>query len=66
MVLVRKMIFFFFIEAAWKQKRDQMIRNGINDAKAWALGGEEVINGLDEINFGVKPSDLTLVCLFNT
>ena len=43
-----------------------MIRNGINDAKAWALGGEEVINGLDEINFGVKPSDLTLVCLFNT
>ena len=56
----------FYIEDAWKQKRDQMIRNGVNDAKAWALGGEEVINGLDEDNFGVKPSDLTLVCLFNT
>ena len=24
----------FYIEDAWKQKRDQMIRNGINDAKA--------------------------------
>ena len=56
----------FYIEDAWKQKRDQMIRNGINDAKAWALGGGEVINGLDEENFGVKASDLTLVCLFNS
>ena len=43
-----------------------MIRNEINDAKTWALGGGEVINGLDDKNFGVIASDLTLVCLFNS
>jgi len=55
----------FYMERIWKEKRDQLIRNGINDAKSWALSGEEVINNLDEENFGVNPSDLTLVCLFN-
>ena len=28
-----------------------MIRNGINDANAWTLDGEELTNGLDEENF---------------
>ena len=55
----------FYIERIWKEKRDQLIRNGIDNAKSWALSGDEVINNLDEENFGVNPSDLTLVCLFN-
>ena len=53
------------MERIWKEKRDQLIRNGINDAKSWALSGEEVNNTFGEENFGVNPSDLTLVCLFN-
>ena len=43
-----------------------MIRIGVNDAKAWTLGGEDVAKVLDEENFGVNPSDLTLAFLFNS
>jgi predicted GIY-YIG superfamily endonuclease len=55
----------FYIERMWKVKRDGLIRNGVNDLKAWASCGSEIIAELDEENFGVNPSDLTLVCLFN-
>ena len=48
----------------WKGKRDRLIRNGVNDLKAWAYCANDIISGLDEENFGVQPSDLTLVCLF--
>ena len=54
-----------YIERVWKEKRDQLIRNGVNDPKAWAYCGEEIINIINEDRFGIKPSDLTLVCLFN-
>ena len=54
----------FYIERVWKEKRDRLIRNGVNDLKAWAYCGFEIISELNEENFGVKPSDLTLVCLF--
>ena len=54
----------FYIERVWKEKRDRLIRSGVNDLKAWAYCGSEVISELNEENFGVKPSDLTLVCLF--
>ena len=53
------------MEIVWKERRDQLIRNGINDEKLWALTREEVINHFDEEIFGVDPSDLILVCVFN-
>jgi hypothetical protein len=52
------------VNASWKEKRDRLIRNGVNSLKAWAYSGFEIISELNEENFGVKPSDLTLVCLF--
>ena len=55
----------FYIERIWKQKRDQLIINGINDIKAWALCGSEVISEIDRQSFGIKPNDLSLVCLFD-
>jgi len=55
----------FYIERIWKEKRDQLIRNGVNDPKSWAYCGEESINFVNEDSFGIKPSDLTSVCLFN-
>ena len=55
----------FYIELAWKEKRDQLIRNGVNDLKAWAHCSSEIISQLDEENFGVNPSDLTFIFLFN-
>jgi hypothetical protein len=54
----------FCIERVWKEKRDRLIRNEVNDLKAWAYCGSEIISEFNEENFGVKPSDLTLVCLF--
>ena len=53
------------MERVWKERRDQSIRNGVNDIKAWARCGAEIIEEMDEQNFGVKPTDLTLVCLFS-
>ena len=54
----------FHLERKWKEKRDRLIRNGVNDLTAWAYSANDIISGLDEENFGVQPSDLTLVCLF--
>ena len=55
----------FYIEIVWKEKRNQLIQNGINNAKLLALSREEIINNLDEENYGIRPSNLILVCLFN-
>ena len=55
----------FYLEMIYKEKWDQLIRNGVNDPKSWAYCGEEIISDLNEERFGVKPTDLTLVCLFN-
>ena len=55
----------FYIERLWKERRDRLIRNGVNYTRVWALCGSEVIVELDEGNFDIKPNILTLVCLFN-
>lgn len=55
----------FYIERIWKEKRDRLIRNGVNDIKAWALCGSDVISELDNQNFGITPNDLSLVCIFD-
>ena len=54
-----------FVEAKWKQRRDQLIRQGINDVIVWARSGSEIISEIDEVGFGILKTDLTLVCLFN-
>ena len=55
----------FYVERIWKEKRNQLIRNGVNDIKAWALCGSDVIPQLDKQNFGIKLNDLSLVCIFD-
>ena len=47
-----------------RKERFRLIRNEVNDLKAWVYCGSEIISELNEENFGVKPSDLTLVSLF--
>ena len=54
-----------YIETKWKQKRDRLIRNGNHDVKAWSLCGSEIISEINEEDFGITPTDLTLVCLFD-
>ena len=53
-----------YIETKWKQRRDRLIRNGINDMKAWPLCGSEIISEINEEDFGITRTDLNLVCLF--
>ena len=55
----------FYIEQVWKERSDQLIQNGVNDNKAWSLCGADIISDLDQESLGVKPTDFTLVCLFN-
>ena len=33
--------------------------------KVWAHGGNEAIGTVNQDNFGIEASELTLVCLFN-
>ena len=55
----------FYIEQQWKVKRDNFITQGINDPKRWAYCGRDVINRVNDNDcFGVLPSELKLVCLF--
>ena len=53
-----------YLERQWKIKRDRLIVNGVNDIKEWAYCGNDIISELNAVNFGVRPSDLTLVVLF--
>ena len=55
----------YYVEILWKEKRNNLRRNGVHNIKAWAFCGSEIIQGVDEENFGDKQSDLTLVCLIN-
>ena len=55
----------FYVEQIWKQKRDRLIRNGVNDIKAWAFCGSDVISEVGNQNFGITPNDLSLLCLFD-
>jgi hypothetical protein len=52
------------MDQVWKEHRDQLRRNEVNDIKAWARCGAEIIEEVNEKKFGVKSTNLTLVCLF--
>ena len=55
----------YYIERKWKERRDEFIGNGVIDVREIAMGGNEVIQRLSEVQFGIAPTELTLVCLFN-
>ena len=57
----------FYVERQWKEKRNRLIRNGVNDINAWARCGSEVIACMrtDVEAFGILPSELSLICVFN-
>ena len=54
----------YHIEKTWKEKRDELIRNGNTNHRSIALSANSIIRGLNENQFGVAPSELILVCLF--
>ena len=53
-----------FIEQKWKERRDCLVRNGINDVRIWARCGNDVIDNIDEVAFNIERSELRLVLLF--
>ena len=54
----------YYIENKWKEKREQMIGQGIMEPRAWARGVNDVTN-LDYSNFGSSvDNELRLVLLF--
>jgi predicted GIY-YIG superfamily endonuclease len=58
----------YYIERKWKDQRDQLIQNGIMDTRSWARCADTVINIVSNDNenrFGIAPTDLSLVLLFN-
>ena len=59
----------YYIERKWKERRDQLINQGVNDQCECACCVTDVINqtvnGYHQQTFGVSRSDLTLVLLFN-
>ena len=59
-----KIAILSYVERKWKEKRDDLRENGENNIQAWAHCGNEIIENMDEESFGVKPSDLKLICLF--
>ena len=54
----------YYVENKWKEKRDELISNGTTDIKTLAMGGNDVLQRLHESQFGIAPTELTLVCLF--
>ena len=54
----------YYIEIVWKERVYILGDNGVHDIKPWAGRGYQVISELDEDNFGVKSTYLTLVFLF--
>ena len=57
----------FYVERQWKERRNRLIRHGVNDVNAWAQCGSEVISSMISVEeaFGNLPSDLSLICVFN-
>ena len=55
----------YYIERVWKERRNILRNNGMHYIKAWDWCGYKFISELNEDNFGVKSTDLVLVCLFN-
>ena len=58
--------FLFYTEAKWKQYHNILIRQGVNDLKAWARYGPEIISSINDKYFGVLSLDLTLVFAYCT
>ena len=52
------------VEQKWKERRDFLIRNGINDPRQWARSGNDVIQNINDVSFNVDKSELRLVLLF--
>ena len=56
----------FYIEEEWKANVSDLKRQGIVDLKTWAYSANVVISQVSQnIRFGVLPSDLKLICLFD-
>ena len=60
----------YYIERKWKERRDELIGQGINDFREWALCVKDVINRISgedrQYQFGVSRTDLTVVQLFES
>ena len=56
----------FYIENEWKTNVADLRWQGIIDLKTWAYSANAVISQVAQNNcFGVLPSDLKLICLFD-
>ena len=53
-----------YVEQKWKERRDTLISNNINDPRQWARSGNDVIESINEDSFNIEKSDLRLVLLF--
>ena len=53
-----------FVEQKWKERRDVLIRNGINDVRQWAKCGNDVIQHLNEGDNIFERCELRLILLF--
>ena len=53
-----------YIERKWKEKRDELIMNGIKDPKQWSRCGADVILSMNQYDFNIEKSDLRFVLLF--
>ena len=53
-----------WVEQRWKEKQDNLIQNGVNNVKQWALASLEVINSLTTNNTNAVSTTLQLICMF--
>ena len=49
------------LEQRWKQKRDYLINNGVNNAKIWFSSGKGVIQELDNNVYQKEKAELRFV-----
>ena len=52
------------IEYKLKIKRNQFISNSADDPSLWEIFGQYFTNKIDTVQYGVKRTYLSLVCLF--
>ena len=55
-----------FIERKWKEKRDYLISQGVEDPRQWFQIGATVIQDLDDTSYQREKSELRLIELFKT
>ena len=53
-----------YVEKKWKERRDDLIRDGINDYRQWARVGNEVIENLNQQELNTEKSELRLILMF--